>query len=458
MLDTKVKADKTAPLSTDDLGAELSPFSTLMQKIQSKQAVIGVVGLGYVGLPFAVEKARAGFRVIGIDKNSELIEEINHGKSRVPDVKNDDLEKLVKESRLSAVSGMESANEADVIVIAVPTPITRNHTPDLSFVERVSQDLVHHLRPGQLVCLESTTYPGTTAEVVLPRLEASGLVADRDFFLAYSPERVDPGNKSYNTKNTSKVVSGIGPQSSKLAVAFYTKSIDHITTISSPRAAEMVKVFENTFRSVNIALVNEVALLCDKMGLDVWEILDAAFTKPFGIMPFYPGPGVGGHCIPVDPHYLEWKAREYNFATRFISLASEINRMMPEFVCKKAFRLLSQRGIAPFQAKVLAVGAAYKRDISDCRESPAIEVMDGLVQDGASLNYHDPCVPFVKTKHIEMESVELSADQIKEYDLVVILTPHTDVDYQLIVDNAQQILDTRFATRGTESRQNVVLL
>ena len=301
----------------------------LLKKIESHTAVVGVVGMGYVGLPFAVEKGKVGFPVIGIDQNPARAAQINRGENYIPDVNDGELRDLVKRGLVRAISDFDAVAEMDVIVICVPTPLTKNLNPDLQYVENVTRELAKHLRPGQLISLESTTYPGTTEEIMLPILEASGLKVEADFFLSHSPERVDPGNARYTTKNTSKVVGGIGPNSQTVAVAFYSQTIERVVPVSSANAAEMVKVFENTFRAVNIALVNELALLCDKMNLNVWEVLDAAFTKPFGIMPFYPGPGVGGHCIPLDPHYLEWKAREYNFNTRFIALAGMRSISLP---------------------------------------------------------------------------------------------------------------------------------
>jgi nucleotide sugar dehydrogenase len=335
----------------------------------------------------------------------------------------------------------------DVIVIAVPTPLTRNLTPDLQYVERVTREIAKRLRPGQLVSLESTTYPGTTEEVMLPILEESGLKVEEDFFLVHSPERVDPGNRRYTTKNTTKVVGGIGPRSLEAGVHFYSQTIERVVPVSSTKAAEMVKVFENTFRAVNIALVNELAMLCDRMGLNVWEVLDAAFTKPFGIMPFYPGPGVGGHCIPIDPHYLEWKAKEYNFNTHFIALAGEINRKMPEFTVEKALRLLAQEGIPVRGAKVLVLGVAYKRDVADHRESPAIEVIRGLKRLGAEVAYHDPLIPSFQDRGLRMESVPLSEDLLASQDLVIVATDHSNFDYDGLVRWAKRVLDTRGATR-----------
>ena len=349
---------------------------------------------------------------------------------------------------LEAVADFDCVPDLDVVVIAVPTPLTKNLTPDLQFVEKVAQELSKHLRPGQLICLESTTYPGTTDELLKPILEANGLRAEVDFFLAHSPERVDPGNQRYTTKNTNKVVGGVGPASLEVAVAFYAQTIDHVVPVSSAQAAELVKVFENTFRAVNIALVNEMAMLCDRMGLDVWEVLDAAFTKPFGIMPFYPGPGVGGHCIPIDPHYLEWKAKELNFSTHFIALAGEINRKMPEYVLERVLRTLNAMGVASSRASVLVIGAGYKRDLADFRESPAIEIMRLLAREGVELSYHDPLVPVLELPDLDLRSVTLDEVTVGAHDLVLIATDHSGIDYGQLVDWANHVFDTRNATRG----------
>ena len=425
----------------------------LLKKIASKQVCIGVVGLGYVGLPFAVEAAQAGFKVLGVERNPERVKKVNRGENYIDDIRQEDLEKVVKSGYLRAQTSYEGIENLDVIVIAVPTPLTQYLTPDLQYVIHVSKQLAQYLRPGQLISLESTTYPGTTEEVVRPILENNSLIADKDFFLAYSPERVDPGNKRWTTKNTTKVVGGVGPNSLEVASAFYREIIESVIPVSSARVAEMVKVFENTFRAVNIALVNELALLCDRMGLNVWEVLDAAFTKPFGIMPFYPGPGVGGHCIPLDPHYLEWKAREYNFRTRFIGLAGEINRSMPAFVREKALRLLNQMGKAPSQSRILVLGIAYKNDISDWRESPALDVIRLLQRDGAQVQYHDPYIPSARKAGFDLDSVPLTKETLQQADLVIITTGHRVVDYRFVVAHARRILDTRYATRGIVSEK-----
>jgi len=422
-------------------------LEALKEKISRRTAVVGVVGLGYVGLPFAVEKAKVGFRVLGVEQNPLRVQKVNRGESYIGDVRAEELKEVVAKGLLSAETGFGRVPEMDVIVIAVPTPLTRNLTPDLQYVERVTREIAKRLRPGQLVSLESTTYPGTTEEVMLPILEESGLKVEEDFFLVHSPERVDPGNRRYTTKNTTKVVGGIGPRSLEAGVHFYGQTIERVVPVSSAKAAEMVKVFENTFRAVNIALVNELAMLCDRMGLNVWEVLDAAFTKPFGIMPFYPGPGVGGHCIPIDPHYLEWKAKEYNFNTHFVALAGEINRKMPEFTVEKALRLLAQEGIPVRGAKVLVLGVAYKRDVADHRESPAIEVIRGLKRLGAEVAYHDPLIPSFQDHGLRMESVPLSEDLLASQDLVIVATDHSNFDYGELVRRAKRVLDTRGATR-----------
>ncbi len=435
----------------------VDPKTLLLQRIEDKTARVGVVGMGYVGLPFAVEKAKVGYRVVGIDRSAKRVEMINQGHNYIGDVKDEDLRDLVAQGLICATTGFEVVPELDVIVIAVPTPLTKNLVPDLQYVEGVTRQIAPYLRPGQLVSLESTTYPGTTEEVMLPILEQSGLKLNQDFFLAHSPERVDPGNARYTTKNTNKVVGGVGPQSLEVAVAFYSKTIDHVVPVSSAKAAELVKVFENTFRAVNIALVNELTLLCDRMELNVWEVLDAAFTKPFGIMPFYPGPGVGGHCIPLDPHYLEWKAKEYNFNTHFINLAGEINRKMPEFTVDKAARVLSQHGKPLRGAKVVLLGMAYKANLDDYRESPAIEVFKLLQKQGAEVVFHDSWTPHVEEHGLVADSVELTDELLQNADLVIITTNHKNVDYARVVALSKVVLDTRYATRGLKA-DNVVLL
>lgn len=431
----------------------------LIGKIRDRSAVVGVVGLGYVGLPFAVEKAKVGFRVLGIEQNPKRAGMVNQGQNYIPDVKDEELRALVSEGRIAALPDFEHVSEMDVIVICVPTPLTKNLTPDMQYVERVTREIAQRLRPGQFISLESTTYPGTTEELMMPILEADGLKVERDFFLAHSPERVDPGNRRYTTHNTSKVIGGVGPESLEVATTFYSQTIEQVVPVSSAKAAEMVKVFENTFRAVNIALVNELTLLCDRIGLNVWEVLDAAFTKPFGILPFYPGPGVGGHCIPIDPHYLEWKAKEVNFNTHFIALAGEINRKMPEFVLEKAVRVLNQKGIVPSRSKVLLLGMAYKKDLGDYRESPAVEVFKLLRTMGADVSYHDPFVPELFAGEEKQTSVPLTEAALSSHDLVIITTDHSTVDYRFVLQHARHVLDTRNATRQVqEYREKLTLL
>jgi UDP-N-acetyl-D-glucosamine dehydrogenase len=437
----------------------MSEMEALRERIENRTAIVAVVGLGYVGLPFAVEKAKVGFHVVGIDQNASRVAMVNGGENFISDVSDSELRELVEAGKLEAVDNFDAVAKADIVVIAVPTPLTKNLTPDLQYIESVTRSLAAHLRPGQLVSLESTTYPGTTEEVMLPLLEAGGLKVNVDFFLAHSPERVDPGNQRYTTKNTTKVVGGVGKASLEIASFFYSQTIETMVNVSSARAAELVKVFENTYRAVNIALVNELTLLCDRMKINVWEVLDAAFTKPFGIMPFYPGPGVGGHCIPLDPHYLEWKAREYNFTTRFIALAGEINRRMPEFVRDKVTRILGERGVAASTATVLVLGVAYKRDIDDWRESPATDVIELLREHGINVKYHDPFVAEFPVHSELLRSVDYNEANVSAADLVLIITDHTTVDYQFAADHARHILDTRNATKVVkDSNGNITLL
>ncbi|MBB6017754.1 nucleotide sugar dehydrogenase [Deinococcus radiopugnans] len=436
---------------------KIDPVSAAVEKIVAHTAKVGVVGLGYVGLPFLVEKAKVGFEVVGIDRSAERAGMVARGENYIGDVRDEDLKAVVEQGLVTTTTDFDVVPELDVIVICVPTPLDRNLTPDLSYIRSVTQEIAQRLRPGQLISLESTTYPGTTEEVMKPILEAGGLKAGVDFFLAHSPERVDPGNARYTTKNTNKVVGGNDPASLEVALAFYRQTIEHVVAVSSAKAAEMVKVYENTFRAVNIALANEIALLCDRMGISVWEVLDAAFTKPFGIMPFYPGPGVGGHCIPLDPHYLEWKAREYNFQTHFIALAGETNRKMPEFVVDKAARVLNGARKSLNGSKVLLLGMAYKSDLDDYRESPALEVYRLLKESGAEVSFHDSWTPEVNEHGIQATGIDLTDQVLQDADLVIITTKHSDVDYANVIEQSQAILDTRYATRGMTSDKVTLL-
>lgn len=431
----------------------------LKEKIRNHTAIVSVIGLGYVGLPFAVEKAKVGFSVIGIEQNLVRAKKVNQAENYISDVKDEELKQVVESGKLKAFTGFETISSVDTIVICVPTPLTKNLTPNLSYVESVTKEVARRLKPGQLITLESTTYPGTTDELMKPILEEiSGLKQGEDFFLAHSPERVDPGNKRYTTQNTNKIVGASDSNSLDVATLFYQQTILNVVPVSSAKAAELVKVFENTFRAVNIALVNELAMLCDRLQLNVWEVLDAANTKPFGIMPFYPGPGVGGHCIPLDPHYLEWKAKEFNFNTHFIALAGEVNRKMPQFVREKIWRILNYRGIAPSKANVLVMGVAYKKDLGDWRESPAIKIINFLLEDRVNVVYHDPYVPNISIAGQDFSSMELTDISIAVADLVLITTDHTQIDYVYVVENAQAVLDTRGVTRHLDCNKEKVTL
>lgn len=458
----------------------MNSAEALKAKILDRTALVSVVGAGYVGLPLAVEKAKVGFTVMALDRNENRVAKLNRGENYILDVRDEELRQAVQDGKLRATTDFSQLSEADVIIICVPTPLTVNREPDLQYIVNVTEHIARHLRRGQLVCLESTTYPGTTEEVILPRLEQTGLKVGEDFFLAFSPERVDPGNARYTTKNTNKLVGGVTPVCTDVATMFYSQTILKVIPVSSPSVAEMAKVFENTYRAVNIALVNEMALLCDRMGLDVWEVLDAAFSKPFGIQPFYPGPGVGGHCIPLDPSYLAWKAREFDFSTRFIELAVEVNLRMPYFVVEKTARILGQQRKSLRGAKVLVLGVAYKKDVPDERESPALKVIQLLLREGAEVSYHDPLIPEVKIavggqngqtgceahaqppgqtgrnagqtcvrgRQITLSSVPLDDAVVKNADIVVITTDHSRVDYQRVAVLAQAVLDARNAMRG----------
>lgn len=441
---------------------------TLDHRIRSKSARLAVIGIGYVGLPLAVAFAEAGYRVTGIDLDPRKVETINHGTSYIPDVSSESVLALTEADRLVAATDFTALRESDVIFICVPTPFDRMKAPDLTAVKRASESISEHLRRGQLIILQSTTYPGTTEEVVLPILEKSGLNAKEDFFLAFSPERIDPGavnSEGWNVKNTPKVLGGLTPRSTALAAALLSQLTPQVHIVSSPRAAEMSKLLENIFRSVNIALVNELALLSERMGIDIWEVIEAAKTKPFGFMPFYPGAGVGGHCIPVDPYYLSWKAREFDFYTKFIELAAEVNQSMPFHVVSLANDALNLSGKSLAGAQVLVLGVAFKRDIDDARNSPAGRVIELLLARDAQVRYHDPYVPHFRVgdsvfhqKSTELDSVALTVEEISQADLVVIVTGHSAIDYQMVAEAARLIVDTTNATSGLPRRNNIVRL
>ncbi|MDR1069479.1 MAG: nucleotide sugar dehydrogenase [Gracilibacteraceae bacterium] len=430
----------------------------LKQKVEEHAARVGVIGLGYVGLPLAVEKGKVGFSVTGFDVSAERVRQVNNGENYIGDVKDDELRALTATGRLRATTDFAELADCDIIVICVPTPLTATRDPDVSFMQSAAQQAGRYIRPGQLITLESTTYPGTTEEIILPLLAASGLRVGRDFFLAFSPERVDPGNKRFTTKNTNKVVGGVTPVCLEIACAFYAQTILAVVPVSSPAAAELTKVFENTYRAVNIALVNELMLLCDRMGLDVWEVVEAAATKPFGIHTFYPGPGVGGHCIPIDPFYLTWKAREYDFHTRFIELAGEINVEVSYYVVKKVYQALNTKKKSLRDARVFVLGVAYKKDIGDVRESPALIIIDLLLRDGALITYSDPWAPVLTPRDggPRLESQPLTPAALAAADCVLILTDHSAVDYEMVARHAELVVDTRNATKNVrENRERI---
>lgn len=420
----------------------------LEQKIKAGKARAAVVGLGYVGLPLAVEFAASGLDVTGIDVSEGKVAAINAGRSYILDVPTERVAKLQADGRLRATSDFAAVTDVDTINICVPTPLRKTREPDLSYVIGAIDSLIPHMRPGQLLILESTTYPGTTDEIVLPRLRAAGLEPGRDVEVAFSPERTDPGNKNFDTRSIPKVVGGCTPLASEAARALYARCIDNVVMVSSPRVAEMVKLLENTFRSVNIALANEMAMMCDHLGIDVWEVIDAAATKPFGFMPFYPGPGLGGHCIPVDPLYLTWKARAEGFEPRFIELAGQINAQKPEFVASKVMDALNDRRKSLRGANILALGVAYKRDVDDVRESPALDVMSLLIDKGAEITFSDPFVSEVEIRGKKLKSVSADAATVAAADAVLLLTDHTAFDRPAIAGAATLLIDTRNAFKG----------
>ncbi len=431
----------------------------LGQKLRAGTAGIGVVGLGYVGLSLAVALGRAGFTVRGIDVDLEKVSLVNAGTSYVGDVSTGDLHALVRSGNLSAATTFETAREADVIVICVPTPLRKSREPDISFILSAMDSLIPSLRCGQLLVLESTTYPGTTEEVLQPRLEAQGFTIGRDLFLAFSPERVDPGNQTFTTANIPKVVGGVTPACTGLAAAFYAKVTCQIHQVSSPRVAETVKLLENTFRSVNIGLANELALACRAIGVDPWEVIAAAATKPFGFMPFYPGPGTGGHCIPLDPLYLSWKVRLNGFETRFIALADEINRAMPRHVVSMVVDALNTRGQCLWGAEVLVLGVTYKRDVNDVRESPALEIIRMLAEKGARVAYADPFVPQLAVGELKLVSAAVTRETLARSDCVVIVADHRSFDYPFITREAALVVDVRNALRDVrDHREKIVAL
>jgi UDP-N-acetyl-D-glucosamine dehydrogenase len=430
--------------------------SVLTEKIRANTAHLGTLGLGYVGLPLSVEFAAAGLTVTGFDVTAEKVDTINASRSYIKDVPDARVAEVVRAGRLRASTDFDGLADCDAVIICVPTPLSKTRDPDLSMVVEAARSIALRLRAGQLVVLESTTYPGTTEELILPLLTEGGLKAGEDFFLAFSPERVDPGNERFNTRNTPKIIGGVTPACAQVAQALYAKAIDTVIPVSSPRAAEMVKLLENTFRSVNIGLVNEVALMCDRLGVDVWEVIDAAASKPFGFMPFYPGPGLGGHCIPIDPLYLSWKLKTLNYRARFIELAGEVNSEMPEYVCKRVADALNEAEKSVKGSTVLVLGVSYKRNVDDVRESPALDILRLLESRGARVGYNDPNVPQLQWNGLTLESQDLMP-AVRRADVVVIVTDHTAYRYREIVDAARVVVDTRNATKGIQSPKIIKL-
>jgi len=431
----------------------------LLDKISARDARVGVIGLGYVGLPLLVEFARAGFNSTGFEVDAKKADAINRGESYIPDVPTAQVAEMVEARRLGATTDFARLKDQDVIIICVPTPLRKTKDPDVSYILAASEKIQDCLRPGQLIILESTTYPGTTDEVLKPMFDATGVKLDEDYFLAFSPERVDPGNEKFNTKNITKVVGGVTETSAEVAAAVYSAIVDKVYPVSSARVAEACKLLENTFRAVNIGLVNELARLCDTLGIDTWEVIAAAATKPFGFMPFYPGPGIGGHCIPLDPHYLSWKARMHGFEARFISLAEEVNSRMPDHVVDLVTRGLNNHRKPVNGSKVLIMGVAYKREIDDMRESPALGIIEKLQSLGADTQFHDP---YVEEIHLEgnghrLRGIGLSSETVSEADCVVIVTDHRKINYAWLTEHAKLVVDTRNATRGLSDFEDKII-
>ena len=428
----------------------------LKEKLLAREATLGVIGLGYVGLPLAVEKAKAGFKVYGFDVQKEKVDMVNAGKNYIGDVVNEDLEALVKAGQLVATANFADAAKCDCVCICVPTPLDAHQQPDISYVRSSTESIMPYVHKDMLVVLESTTYPGTTEELCKPILEKSGLKCGEDFYLAFSPERVDPGNLIYKTKNTPKVVGGCTPKCTEIAAAMYETVLEALVyKVSSPAIAEMEKILENTYRNVNIGLINELAILCDRMGINIWEVIDAAKSKPYGFQAFYPGPGLGGHCIPLDPYYLSWKAREYGFHTSMIESSMMVNDRMPEYCVDRAARILNTFKKSMNGAKILVLGVAYKQNIADFRESPAINVIKELQKRGAEIAYYDPWVPSFRWKGMSMTGIPaLTEEALREADLVMVTTAHTNVDYAFVQKNAKFVFDTKNAMKAVTERGN----
>ena len=428
----------------------------LEEKILKRSAKVSVIGLGYVGLPLAIGIGRAGFNVIGIDTDEEKVERINNKDSYIPDVSDEELTRVVSQKKLIATSDYRVLEEVDIVSICVPTPLRKTRDPDISYIIAATSQVSRYLHQGQLIILESTTFPGTTREIVLPELGKGDLKVGEDFFLAFSPERVDPGNKEYTIKNTPKVVGGITSKCGKITSVFFKQIVKEVMLVASTQEAEMTKLLENIFRSVNIALVNELALMCDKLGIDIWNVIEAASTKPFGFMPFYPGPGLGGHCLPIDPVYLSWKARTHGFYSKFIELAEEVNRNMPYYVVRKIADALNSHRKCINGSRILVLGVAYKQDVGDARESPASDIIELLNRQGAVIIYNDPYVPQLEIGQRNWKSVSLDEEVLSRADCVVITTAHSCYNYDWIVENAKLIIDTRNALKSLKNREKII--
>lgn len=434
-------------------------YHKLKEKVKNKKAIITVVGLGYVGLPIALEFARKGFTVKGLDSDKKRVSNLKEGVSYITDITGREIKRLLKTGRFGVTSDEEALKEADVVIICVPTPLNKIHEPDISYVVNISNTMRRFLRRGQLIILESTTYPGTTREIILPILKRSGLKEGNDFYLAFSPERIDPGNKKYDLKNIPKVIGGFTKSGTEIGRLVYSFIIKKVIALSAPETAEVTKLLENTFRIVNIGLINEFADLCHRLKIDVWEVIKAAETKPFGFMPFYPGPGIGGHCIPADPMYLSWKARKVGFKTKMIDLSAKVNRSIPSYIVKRAESILLRNGKQVKNAKILVIGAAYKKDINDLRESPSLDIISLLIKEKAVVEYHDPLIPRISVNEIQKKSIILSKTNIEKQDIVIIVTDHSCIDYKKLERDSKVIFDTRnvFAKKGIKSDKIIKL-
>ena len=424
----------------------------ILKNIKNRNFRVAVIGLGYVGLPLAVEFARSGFKITGIDIDSNKVASLNNGKSYVEDVSDEDLNEIISSGNFTATTDYSRVKDADAIIITVPTPLSKTKDPDLSYIMSSIEGIKPHLKKGHLIILESTTYPGTTDEVIKPELEKSGFIVGKDIFLAFSPERINPGDRVWKFKNTPKVLGGVDPVSTEVAAALYNEVLEKLHVVSSAKVAETAKLLENTFRAINIALVNELAIMCNLLGIDVWEVIDAAATKPFGFMKFIPGPGIGGHCIPIDPLYLSWKLKTLNYNARMIEVASEINTNMPRYVVTRVQDILNDMEKSVKGSRILVIGVAYKKDVSDTRESPALDIIALLMEKGAHVDYHDPYVPQVKIGDTVMKSIELSKNNLSEYDMVVITTDHSTIDWNLVASASKKIFDTKNVLKNKDEK------